>query len=97
MRTHRVRAPLMGGQACVLYGGAGFSRDADLSIHADTANLVRLRKALAELQATPIAAPPFALKYLRRGHAVHFRCQRPEATRRLHVMDRQETADMGHL
>lgn len=30
IREHRVRALLMGGQACVLYGAAEFSRDTDL-------------------------------------------------------------------
>ncbi len=29
MRAHRVRALLMGGQACVFYGAAEFSRDKD--------------------------------------------------------------------
>jgi hypothetical protein len=29
MRAHRVRALLMGGQACVFYGAAEFSRDTD--------------------------------------------------------------------
>jgi hypothetical protein len=29
MRKHRVRALLMGGQACVFYGAAEFSRDTD--------------------------------------------------------------------
>jgi hypothetical protein len=81
MRAHRVRALLMGGQACVFYGAAEFSRDTDFAILADAANLARLRKALAELQAEPIAVPPFAIKYLRRGHAIHFRCQHPEALR----------------
>ena len=70
---------LMGGQACVFYGAAEFSRDTDLAILADAANLARLRKALAELQAGVIAVPPFELKYLRRGHAIHFRCQHREA------------------
>jgi hypothetical protein len=32
MREHRVRALLMGGQACVLYGAAEFSRDTDFAI-----------------------------------------------------------------
>ena len=50
MRAHRVRALLMGGQACVFYGAAEFSRDTDLAILADTVNLARLRKALGELQ-----------------------------------------------
>ena len=89
MRAHRVRALLMGGQACVFYGAAEFSRDTDLAILADTANLARLRKALAELQAKPIAVPPFQIKYLRQGHALHFRCQHPEALRmRVDVMSK---------
>ena len=79
MRAHRVRALLMGGQACVFYGAAEFSRDTDFAILADAENLARLRGALADLQAELIAVPPFELKYLRRGHAIHFRCQHPEA------------------
>jgi len=81
MRAHRVRALLMGGQACVFYGAAEFSRDTDFVILADAANLARLRKALADLQAEPIAVPPFDLRFLRRGHAIHFRCQHPDALR----------------
>ena len=79
MRTHRIRALLMGGQAYVFCGAAESSRDTDFAILADGANLARLRRALAELQAEPIAVPPFAIKYLRRGHAIHFRCQHPDA------------------
>ncbi len=87
MRAHRVRALLMGGQGCVFYGAAEFSRDTDFVILADAANLARLRRALADLRAKPIAVPPFEIKYLRRGHAVHFRCQHPEALRmRVDVM-----------
>jgi len=41
MRTHRVRALLMGGQACVFYGAAEFSRTADFAILVEPANLVR--------------------------------------------------------
>ena len=70
MHAHRVRALLMGGQACVFYGAAEFSRDTVLAIVADAANLARLRKALAELQAELIAVPPLALQFLRRGHAI---------------------------
>jgi hypothetical protein len=77
----------MGGQACVFYGAAEFSRDTDLAIVADAPNLARLRQALAELQAEVIAVPPFQAMYLRRGHAVHFRCRHPEAARmRVDVM-----------
>ncbi len=73
----------MGGQACVFYGAAEFSRDTDLAISADAVNLGRLRGALDELQAEVIAVPPFELKYLRRGHAIqerrenHGRCGSP--------------------
>jgi hypothetical protein len=89
MRAHRVRALLMGGQACVFYGAAEFSRDTDFAILADAANIASLRKALAELLAGPIAEPPFGTKYLRRGHAIHFRCQHPEALQmRVNVMSK---------
>lgn len=70
----------MGGQACVFYGGAEFSRDTDFAILADQANLERLELALKELQAEVIAVPKLSLEFLRRGHAVHFRCRHPEAS-----------------
>jgi hypothetical protein len=94
MRAHRVRALLMGGQACVFYGAAEFSRDLDFAILADATNLARLRKALVELQAEPIAVPPFAIKHLRRGHAIHFRCQHPEVLHmRVDVMSKMRGVD----
>ena len=79
IRAHRVEALLMGGQACVLYGAAEFSRDTDLAILAASDNIRRLDEALAALAAEPVAVPPLALDYLRRGHAIHFRCRDPEA------------------
>ncbi len=89
IREHRVRALLMGGQACVLYGAAEFSRDTDLVILADAANLARLRRALANLQAEVIAVPPFRIRHLRQGHAIHFRCLHPDLSRmRVDVMSR---------
>ena len=94
MRARRVRALLMGGQACVFYGAAEFSRDTDLAILADTANLERLRQALADLQAEPIAVPPFSLRYLKRGHAIHFRCRHPDAFRmRVDIMSEMRGVD----
>jgi len=94
MHTHRVRALLMGGQACVFYGAAEFSRDTDFVLLADAANLARLRRALAGLRAEPIAVPPFEMKYLRRGHALHFRCQHPDAPRmRVDVMSKMRGVD----
>jgi hypothetical protein len=94
MRARRVRALLMGGQACVFYGAAEFSRDTDFAVLAEAANLARLCQALADLQAECIAVPPFKLKYLRRGHALHFRCQHPEALRmRVDVMSKMRGVD----
>jgi len=85
--SNRVRYLLMGGQACVLYGAAEFSRDTDVAVLADPDNLRRLSRALDELQAERIAVPPFEAEYLARGHAVHFRCQHPDAPRmRIDVM-----------
>lgn len=54
MRAHRVRALLMGGQACVLYGEAEFSRDTDLAILSNSENLAKLSGALKELQRAAI-------------------------------------------
>jgi hypothetical protein len=69
----------MGGQACVLYGAAEFSRDTDLALLASPTNFKRLSSALDDLRGHVVAVPPFEAKYLRRGHAVHFRCQDAEA------------------
>ena len=69
----------MGGQACVLYGAAEFSRDVDLAVLIDPDNLKQLDGALAELQAACVAVPPLTTEYLARGHAVHFRASHPEA------------------
>jgi hypothetical protein len=79
MAARQVHALLMGGQACVFYGAAEFSRDTDLVVLAEPENLERLREALCELQADCIAVPPFEPDYLHRGHAIHFRCRHPEA------------------
>jgi hypothetical protein len=65
----------MGGQACVLYGAAQFSKDVDFLILASEFNFAGLRAALDELEASRIAVPPFDPEVLARGHAVHFRCR----------------------
>ncbi len=79
IQKHQVRALLMGGQACVLYGSGMFSRDVDFAILASDAHLKQLRIAMEELQAEVIAVPPFERQYLEAGLAVHFRCHHPEA------------------
>ncbi len=84
----------MGGQACVFYGAAEFSRDCDIAIISDPKNLARLTAALDDLQATCIAIPPMDWQYLERGHAIHFRCQHPEARNiRLDVMTKMRGCD----
>lgn len=89
-----VRALLMGGQACVFYGGAEFSRDTDFAIQADPENLARLEVALLTLQAVNIAVPPLSLEILHRGHAAHFRCRHPEAAGlRIDIMARMRGVD----
>ena len=47
----------MGGQACVLYGAAEFSRDLDLALLPDPTNLDRLGAALQDLEAEVISLP----------------------------------------
>jgi hypothetical protein len=79
LATNQVQYLLMGGQACVFYGAAEFSRDCDIAILCEVLNLSKLQAALDQLQAETIAVPPFEAQYLERGHAVHFRCQATEA------------------
>lgn len=74
-KNHKVKCLLIGGQACIIYGAVEFSRDSDFVILADTKNMERLKKALKALKARPIYFPEFKSKYLRRGHACHFRCE----------------------
>jgi hypothetical protein len=68
----------MGGQACVFYGAAEFSRDVDLLVLADATNLPKLVRALDALDAEVIAVPALEERHLLRGHAVHFRCRRED-------------------
>jgi len=73
-QKNRVRALLIGGQACIVYGAAEFSRDSDFVVLVTAENLRRLRRALAELQEENIFFPPLKAAHLRRGHACRFRC-----------------------
>ena len=78
MRKNGVAYLLMGGQACVVYGAAEFSRDIDLAISDTDENLRCLQLALDELQAENIAVPPFLRRFLESGLAIHFRCHHAE-------------------
>ncbi len=75
---HRVKALLIGGQACILYGAAEFSRDIDLAVMVNSENLENLRLALDDLDAKSIYVPDLSEDVLLRGHACHFRCQRED-------------------
>jgi len=79
----------MGGQACIFYGAAEFSRDLDLLVLADAANWPNLVQALATLSADVIAVPSLEQRHLLRGHAVHLRCHREDvAGLRIDLMSR---------
>lgn len=94
MSCHTVRHLLIGGQACVLYGAAEFSRDCDIVILAEEANFENLNAALSELQAECIAIPEFKAEYLLRGHAIHFRCKHPDVDGlRIDVMSKLRGCD----
>jgi hypothetical protein len=62
----------------VFYGAAEFSRDLDLLVLAGAGEMNKLTIALRDLEAEPIAFPPFTADYLERGHAAHFRCRRAD-------------------
>ena len=65
----------MGGQACILYGAAEFTRDVDFAVAVGPGDLDRLRAALNELEAEPVFFPLLSAAVLRRGHACHFRAR----------------------
>ena len=93
-RRRKVRSLLMGGQACILYGAAEFTRDIDVAVAVETGNLARLRAALADLKAEPVYFPELSASVLRRGHACHFRCLAPGLHRfRIDVMARMRGVD----
>jgi len=94
MKKNGVQALLMGGQACVLYGAAEFSKDVDFAVLANTDNLALLQNALDELEARVIAVPPFEADFLKRGHSVHFRCGRADVEElRVDVMAKMRGVD----
>lgn len=76
-KNAKVKALLIGGQACIVYGAAEFSRDSDFVVFSDPSNLDRLESALRALKAEPVYFPELKPEYLRRGHACHFRCGAP--------------------
>jgi hypothetical protein len=93
-RRRKVQALLMGGQACILYGAAEFTRDVDLAVAVNPANLKRLNQALRDLQTEQIYFPALSAAVLRRGHACHFRSLLPGLHRlRIDVMAKMRGVD----
>jgi hypothetical protein len=85
----RVRFLLMGGQACIMYGAAEFSRDIDLALVSSPPNLKKLRAALREMKAEQVYVPRLSGMVLEKGHGCHFRCNAPGVERlRIDVMGR---------
>lgn len=73
-KKHNVECLLIGGQACIIYGAAEFSRDSDFVVLVTKQNLENLKKALNVLRARLIYVPSLDADYLERGHACHFIC-----------------------
>lgn len=89
LKKQKVKSLLIGGQACILYGAAEFSRDSDFVVLAEPANLEALKRALKVLKAVPVYFPDLSIEYLAKGHASHFRCRaRGVAGLRVDVMGR---------
>ena len=78
LKRYQVKSLLIGGQACIIYGAAEFSRDSDFVILSTQKNLKCLQQALDALKAKLIYVPPLAADYLEQGHACHFRCAAKE-------------------
>jgi len=93
-QKQKVKALLIGGQACIVYGAAEFSRDSDFVILASPANLEALGRALKALKASPVYFPDLSLSYLLKGHACHFRCGAPGvAGLRVDLMSKMKGCD----
>lgn len=67
-----VKHLIIGGQAAIAYGASQFTQDVDLWIDPTARNLTRLRRALSALRAQLRFLPPLELRYLKRGHGIHF-------------------------
>lgn len=94
LKKHRVKSLLIGGQACIIYGAAEFSRDSDFVLLGNAQNVHRLQAALNDLEAEPIYVPPLEVKYLEKGHACHFRCNREDVKGlRIDVMSKLRGCD----
>lgn len=72
-RRHKVKALLIGGQACILFGAAEFSRDLNLAVMVSPGNIEKIKKALEALEAENVFVPDLSEEVWLKGHACHFR------------------------
>lgn len=70
--THQVKALLIGGQACIFYGAAEFSRDVDYAVWVNPENLLKLKSALEELGAEGIFLPDLSGEVLKKRPRLPF-------------------------
>lgn len=82
----RVRFLIIGGQAAVIYGVSQFTQDADIWVEPTAGNVAALRRALKALHARPRFLPPLELRYLKRGHGIHFSVPHGDETYHLDVL-----------
>lgn len=75
---HNIRTLLIGGQACIVYGAAEFSRDIDLAVMISKENLENIRRALSDLEAEQVYVPALSEEVLMKGHACHYKCSRED-------------------
>ena len=66
-QKHNVSALLIGGQACIVYGAAEFSRDIDLAVMVSPENLESIRAALSALDAEQVYVPALSEEVLLKG------------------------------
>lgn len=74
----RVRYLIIGGQAAIIYGASQITKDADFWVEPTRRNFAALEKALISLNARLRFLPPLDIKYLRKGHGIHFTIPEPE-------------------
>jgi len=77
---------VIAGQACLYYGAIQNTKDGDLWVLPSEENVEQLRKALHEIGAHQTFLPELSLKYLLKGHAVHYELPHGAGNFRIDIM-----------
>lgn len=94
MQKLQLKALVMGGQACIFYGGAEYTKDLDLVVLVDETNLKRIQILLDKLKAENIAVPKFKKELMLKGHSIHFRAKAEGyANLRIDLMNKMRGVD----